>query len=155
VVDYVTDYAPPFDTDTVTAEFAKVMISYGCYTARGDRVGQGWVDKAFLKYNITIDHKIPTKALAYEAFAVLIMNRRLRLLDDAKSLAQICSLQVDVRGSTKKIDARGGLPEDRANVIALSATEAVAEYKWYEDKNAPDYGPSSVSPTFGRGIHYD
>ena len=81
VLDLVREVAPPFQTDQVTADFSEIMLNYGVTTAISDRVGLGWVSKAFSDRGITLQYSTKTKSEIYLAALPLLGNGSVELLD--------------------------------------------------------------------------
>jgi hypothetical protein len=127
VLDLVREVAPPFQTDQVTAEFAEIMLKYGITTAISDRVGLGWVSKAFSDRGITLFYSSKTKSEIYLAALPLLGNGSVQLLDHPRLKSQILNLERRVaRGGHESVDHPAGNFHDD---VANSALGVIVELK--------------------------
>jgi hypothetical protein len=127
VLDLVREVAPPFQTDQVTADFSEIMLNYGVTTAISDRVGLGWVSKAFSDRGITLQYSTKTKSEIYLAALPLLGNGSVELLDHPRLKSQILNLERRVaRGGYESVDHPAGNFHDD---VANSALGVIVELK--------------------------
>jgi hypothetical protein len=127
VLDLVREVVPPFQTDKVTAEFAEIMLRYGITTAISDRVGLGWVSKAFSDQGIMLHYSSKTKSEIYLAALPLLGNGSAQLLDHPRLKSQILNLERRVaRGGHESVDHPAGNFHDD---VANSALGVIVELK--------------------------
>jgi hypothetical protein len=102
VLDLVREAVPPFQTDVVTVQFAEIMRRFGITTAVSDRVGLGWVEKAFFNEGIILRYSSKTKSEIYLSALPLLGNVSVQLLDNPRLKSQILNLERRVaRGQTR------------------------------------------------------
>src|SRR5262249_38950851 len=88
-------------------------------TVTGDRYGGEWPREAFRKLGIAYELSPRPKSELYRDFLPLVNSRQVELLDDARSIAQLCSLERrTARGGRDSIDHAPGAYDDIANAIA-------------------------------------
>ena len=132
-VDLVREAIPPFQTDLVTAEFAQIMRRYGITRAVSDRVGLGWVSKAFYDRGITLGYSSLTKSEIYLTALPLLGNRTIELLDNPRLRSQILNLERRVnRGGHESVDHPAGVAyhDDVANAALGAAIETLQRIRW-------------------------
>jgi hypothetical protein len=121
VVDCVREWQTGVPT-AVSAEVAQLLRSYGVTTVFGDPWGSNWVRQPLRECRIEFAQLPMTKSEAYLEFLGICNSGAVELLDNEKAIEQICSLQRRTgRSGRDSVDARGGIPEDMANVIAATA----------------------------------
>ena len=132
-IDLVREAIPPFQTDIVTAEFAEVMRRYGITRAVSDRVGLGWVGKAFYNCSITLGYSSRTKSEIYLTALPMLGNRTIELLDNPRLRSQILNLERRVnRGGHEGVDHPTGAAyhDDVANAALGAAIETLQRIRW-------------------------
>jgi hypothetical protein len=119
VVDAVREIKPPFSPEGVVVEFVELLKRYSISTVTGDRYGGEWPREAFRKLGIAYELSPRPKSELYRDFLPLVNSRQVELLDDARSIAQLCSLERrSARGGRDSIDHAPGAHDDIANAIA-------------------------------------
>jgi hypothetical protein len=127
VVDCIREVRPPFDPGAVVQEFAGTLSSYGVREVRGDRFGGEWPMAEFRKRGIWYRPAERPKSDLYKELLPVVNSRRVELLDDAKLVAQLVSLERRVgRGGRDSIDHPPGMHDDVANAAA-GAIDAVLQ----------------------------
>jgi hypothetical protein len=118
VIDCVREWQTGVPT-AVSAEAAKLLRSYRISTVFGDPWGSNWVRQPLRELGIEFAQLPMTKSEAYLEFLGICNSGAVELLEHEKAIEQICSLQRRTgRSGRDSVDARGGAPEDIANVIA-------------------------------------
>jgi hypothetical protein len=119
VVDCVREVRPPFSPETVVADFAAVLRSYGISMVTGDRYGGEWPRERFREYGITYNPCERAKSELYALLLPALNSRRVQLLDHARLIAQLCGLERRTAwGGRDSIDHGPGGHDDVANAVA-------------------------------------
>jgi hypothetical protein len=119
VLDLTREFKPPFSPESVVAEMAKTLKAYGIHRATGDRYAGEWPVEQFRKFGVTYEPYAKPKSDLYRDFLPLVNSRRAALLDNAKLVAQLCSLERrTARGGRDSIDHPPGAHDDLANCVA-------------------------------------
>ncbi len=140
VIDKLVAVRPPFMPDRVVAEFAQVCRTYGVDTVLADAEALGYNKMQFARWGINYERVATsewksgasaskpvriTKSDLYLELLPRLIDRRIELLDDERSVKQIAALQRRLRIGTKdRIDHPAGEHDDSANVIAGAAHAA-------------------------------
>ena len=118
-IDCLRERRPPFSPEMVCEEFAKVLRSYRVYTVVGDRYGGEWPREQFRKFGVNYQPADKPKSELYIDTLPLINSCRLELLDEPRSINQLCNLECrTARGGRDTIDHAPNGQDDCANVIA-------------------------------------
>lgn len=119
VVDCLREQRPPFSPTAVAEEFAAVLKSYGITKIVGDKYAGLWPVEVFGKLSITYEQSAAPKSDLFRDLLPLINSQRIRLLDNAKLVAQLVGLERrTARGGRDSIDHARGSHDDLANAIA-------------------------------------
>jgi len=120
VLDCVREIKPPFSPESVVAEFARTVQSYGISKVVGDRYGGEWPREQFRKCGITYEPSERTKSDIYGELLPVINARRCELLDLPRLRAQLVGLERRVGRGTGRdsIDHGPGQRDDVANAVA-------------------------------------
>lgn len=126
VLDAVREAKPPFSPEQVTAEFAKLLKTYGLKKVQGDKYAGLWPRERFEVHGITYEPSAKPKSDLYCEMLPLINGVRVELLDHPKLVTQICSLERRTARSGKdSIDALGH--EDIANAVSGAVTGLILQ----------------------------
>ena len=117
VVDCLVERRPPFDPLQVSAEFSTVIRSYGLGEVVGDRYSGDFVVRAFAAANVRYIHSRLDRSAIYSEALGIFTSGRARLLDNARLVSQLASLERKVTSTRDKIDAPAGAHEDCANAV--------------------------------------
>jgi hypothetical protein len=127
ILDCVRERSPPFSPEAVVDEFASLLKSYRCSVVHGDKYGGEFPRELFQKRGITYRPSERSKSELYVELLPLINSRRVDLLDDRKSIAQLVGLERRTARSGKdSIDHAPGAHDDRINAVAGSLVMATA-----------------------------
>jgi hypothetical protein len=119
VVDCMREVRPPFDPASAVREFCGTLAAYGVREVRGDRFGGEWPVAEFRKHGVWYRAAEKPKSDLYREFLPVVNARRVDLLDSAKLVAQLVSLERRVgRGGRDSIDHPPGMHDDVANASA-------------------------------------
>ena len=119
VLDLTREHRPPFSPDAVVAEFAAVLKDYGLTRVAGDRYAGEWPRERFSVHGIHYEQAEQTKSETYGDLLPLINSGKVELLDHARLIAQLLSLErKTTRGGRDSIDHPLGCQDDLANVAA-------------------------------------
>ena len=132
VIDCIRERRAPHSPEQVIEEFAGVLKSYGIYKAVSDRYGGSWPTEAFSRFNITVEPADRNKSQIYVDFLPLINSARVKLLDDERSVAQLCSLERKVGRGREHVDHPPNSHDDRINAVALAAVSSVSPWESYD-----------------------
>ena len=156
VVDCLREITAPFDSESAATEFAHLFRSYGITTTHGDRYAARWNTQAFEKRGIEYRHSELAKSALYLNFLPHLNGKTIRLLDHARSISQICSLERRTsRGGRDVIDHPPQTHDDCANAIAglaFVANQPVQQqasampYSWDTGEGGMTYGWGGDEP---------
>jgi hypothetical protein len=119
VVDCIREITAPFDPESATDEFVKLFRTYGVTRTNGDRYASAWCSQSFEKRNITYRHSELVTSALYQNLLPYLNSKTIRLLDNARSINQICALERRTfRGAKDSIGHPQGEHDDVANSIA-------------------------------------
>jgi hypothetical protein len=124
VLDALRERRPPFSPEDVVSEFAELLKSYRVSKITGDRYAGEWPRERFREHGIVYEPAQKPKSDLYRDLLPAINSRKLDLLDDARLLTQLVSLERrTARGGRDSIDHAPGAHDDLANAVAgLAAT---------------------------------
>jgi hypothetical protein len=116
----VREAKPPFSPESVVSEFAVLLKAYGIKEITGDRYAGEWPHERFYVHGIEYRVSVKPKSDLYRDLLPLINSAGVELLDNAKLIAQLCSLERrTARGGKDSIDhPPGGAHDDVANAVA-------------------------------------
>jgi hypothetical protein len=119
---------PPFSPESVVAEFAATCRAYRVAHIVGDRFGGMWPAERFAAHGIAYEPSARPKTELYMEFLVLLNSARVRLLDSARLLVQLCALERrTARGGRDSVDHPVNAHDDVANRTAGAVTLAAAQ----------------------------
>jgi hypothetical protein len=125
IIDAVREVKPPFSPETVVAEFAALFKSYGIYSITGDHFAGVWPVEAFAKVGITYSACAEPKSILYQNLLPLINSKRIDLLDNARLINQLISLERHTaRSGRDAIDHPPNQHDDVINAVAGAAAAA-------------------------------
>ncbi|MGC1562330.1 MAG: hypothetical protein WA820_21110 [Bradyrhizobium sp.] len=93
IVDVVREFVAPFDPESATEEFAKVLLSYGVRQVTGDRYAGEWPRQAFRKRGIQYEPSEQPKNALYTDLLPKLNSRSIRLLDIGRPINQLAALE--------------------------------------------------------------
>ena len=134
VLDFVREVRPPFSPEAVVPEFAAVLKTFSLTTAASDRYAGSWPTEAFRKHNITVEPSSRTKSEIYQAWLPMVMSSACELLDHARLLKQVGSLERrTARGGKDSIDHAPRMHDNVVNAAASALVLVVlrsVEFDW-------------------------
>jgi hypothetical protein len=158
--DAIRETKPPFSPESVVAEYSQLLKSYGIARLIGDRWGGAWCVEAFERHGISYEQSARPKSELYGDLLAQLNSGTIFLLDNAKLLNQICSLERrTARGGRDSIDHPPGAHDDLANAVAgLCSTltqQPSLDYRGYLDGGVDD-DPHGVESwrRFQRNMYY-
>lgn len=126
IVDVVVERKPPFNAESVVAEYAETLKAYRTQRVHGDKYTGAWVQQAFARHGIEYVASPLNKSEIYLAALPAFTSSRVELLDDAKTRAQFLTLDRRTsRLGRDTVDHDVGAHDDRANVVAGSLVLAL------------------------------
>jgi hypothetical protein len=126
ILDTLLEVRPPFSTEEASVQVAELARRYGITTVTGDRYGGDWPMAALARHGIGYTPAAKAKSDIYGEAIPLFTSRRVRLLDNARLIAQLRQLERRARpGGRDLIDHPRGAHDDAANA-ALGALWLVA-----------------------------
>ena len=93
VLDALRERRPPFSPEDVVSEFAELLKSYHISKIAGDRYAGEWPRERFREHGIVYEPAQKPKSDLYRDLLPAINSRKLDLLDDARLLTQLVSLE--------------------------------------------------------------
>jgi hypothetical protein len=129
IVDVVREIVAPFDPESATEEFVKLLNSYSVTAVTGDRYAGQWCQQSFEKRKITYHPSEVPKSGLYVDFLPKLNSKTIRLVDNPRLVHQIAGLERrTARGGKDSIDHAPGAKDDVANVVAGLAHCAVTRF---------------------------
>jgi hypothetical protein len=131
VVDALRERRPPFSPEAVVAEFSELLKSYRVSKITGDRYAGEWPRERFREHGISYESAAKPKSDLYRDLLPMINSRRIDLLDDARLVTQLVSLERRTGRGTGRdsIDHPPGAHDDLCNAVAgLAATTKRGSY---------------------------
>jgi terminase large subunit-like protein len=148
VVDALREIKPPFSPESAVAEFSELLKSYHVIKITGDRYAGEWPRERFREHGIVYEPAQKPKSDLYRDLLPAINSRKLDLLDDARLLTQLVSLERrTARGGRDSIDHAPGAHDDLANALAGLAAATRSKYRYDSSLDwvaGPDYGKSDA-----------
>ena len=127
VLDAVREHKPPFSPEAVASEFAEALKAYRVSTVMGDRYGGEWPREQFRKRGIEYRPAKKTKSELYLELLPAINSAKVELLDNARLLSQLRSLERRTsRIGRDTVDHGPDGHDDLANAVAGALVGAMA-----------------------------
>jgi hypothetical protein len=118
VLDCLREIKPPFNPESVVAEFRELLRKYRIASVVSDRYGGEWVASQFRLHGIHLRPSERTKSELFLDALPLINAGAASLLDNERSIQQLCSLERRTSRSGKDaVDHPPGSHDDLANAI--------------------------------------
>jgi hypothetical protein len=128
VVDAVRERKPPFSPEAVCAEFAALLKTYRVTQLVGDRYAGGFPPEQFRKFSILFEQAAKPRSDLYIDLLPLINSGRIALLDNARIVSQLCSLERrSARSGRDSIDHPPNGHDDLANAVAGLASLLISK----------------------------
>lgn len=159
VLDAVRRVQPPFSPEATVESFAALLKGYGVSRVTGDRYAGIWPVEAFRRHGTIYESATKPKSDIYVAALPQLNSRRFDLLDDARLINEICSLERrTARGGRDTIDHRPAAFDDLANAaLGVLVGLAIEPSGWVFSaasvqriRSAPVYRPGQM-PNFFAG----
>jgi hypothetical protein len=113
------EWPAPFDPETVVAEAAQLLRTYGVFEAHADPYSKEWARSTFARYGIKLEQDSPSKTDLYAGLLPLLNSGRIDLLDNPRMIAQLLALdRRTIRGGRESIDHPRHGRDDIVNVVA-------------------------------------
>ncbi len=124
ILDCLVEVRAPFNPQSATQQISAVLKSYGLFRTIGDRFSAEWVVGEFARCGICYEHAEVDRSEAYLNMAPLFTSGRVRLLDNARLVNQLTSLERRTGPARDKVDHGPGINthDDAANACALALT---------------------------------
>jgi hypothetical protein len=128
VLNVVREASAPFSPDSVTAEFASLLRSYGVSRVTGDNYGGQYPQERIRAYGISYQVLERSKSDIYKHLLPLVNSEQVELLDNSRLINQLCSLERNVsRGGRETINHPKGWHVDVVNAAAGALTNVSYE----------------------------
>jgi hypothetical protein len=128
VLDVLRERRPPFQPESVVAEFSDVLKSFGLSRLRADRYAGEWVTAAFRNRGIIVEASQLAASEIYVNLLPLVANGSIELLDSKRLVAQLAGLERRTRiGGRDIIDHYPGGHDDLAVAVAGACVMATEE----------------------------
>jgi hypothetical protein len=121
IQDAIRVQRPPFNPKACVQEFVKVLKGYGVGAVTGDKYSGDWCASTFREEGIDYRNSAKTKSELYLEFLPLLTQRRVELLDHARTVTEIRQLERKAGSGRDSVDHPKGFHDDCANVIAGAA----------------------------------
>jgi hypothetical protein len=135
VLDLVREIRPPFNPESVVAEFCEVLKQYKITRINGDRYAGEWPREQFRKRGVTYEPSEKSKTDIYRDCLPLFNAGKVELLDHQRLINQLCTLERrTTRGSGRDIiDHPAGMHDDVANAACGALLFAQTKRSNYVD----------------------
>jgi hypothetical protein len=122
----------PFNPADAAWRVRELLLSYGLHATTGDRYAVQWVVSEFAKGGIAYVHCEKDKSALYLEALPLFSSGRCRLVDSARLVNQIVSLERRVSpGGRDRIEHPRGSHDDVANAALGALALAVGEQRMH------------------------
>jgi hypothetical protein len=121
ILDCLVEVLAPFDTSQAVAHVAETLKAYGCRSTMGDDHAKGWVRSELARHGITLEPRPPRMDGSVFHLEILpsFSSGRVRLLKNARAIAQYCGLERRPRGDREHVGhATKGAHDDLTSVIS-------------------------------------
>jgi hypothetical protein len=119
----------PFNPTSAVETMAATLKEYGLFSTVGDRYAAGWIPDAFSKVGVKYEYSERDRSQCYLDVLPLFMAGRVKLIDNAKMVAQFVSLE---RRSTlvgrDKVDHGPSGHDDLCNAASLALSAPASGY---------------------------
>jgi hypothetical protein len=161
VLDLLKEWPAPFSPQEVVLDFVKICRQYGIANVIGDRYAGEWAREPFRNQGIQYQLSDHTRSEAYLTLLPAINSGKIELLDDARTISQLCALERRTARSGKdSVDHPRGGHDDLINAAALALVNAALapatsaenwlEYMRRETQRAADFDAvRPAGPNFG------
>lgn len=123
VLDCLRERRPPFNPGVTIAEFSETLNTYNVQVVKGDRYAGIWPQAEWAKHGIVYEVSEQSKSEIYLALLPLLMSGRAELLDERRSIDQMCRLERrTVRAGRDTVDHPPKEHDDMSNVLAGALT---------------------------------
>jgi hypothetical protein len=142
VLDAVREARPPFSPEQVVEDFAALLKSYRVSKVVGDRYAGEWPRERFKVHGIRYEAAAKSKSEIYRDSLPMLNSGRVRLLDHARLVSQLCSLERrTARGGRDSIDHPPGGHDDVANAAmgSLLLGRPLDDLRWVTDNPNRDW----------------
>jgi hypothetical protein len=121
VLDFITSVKPPFSPQEVVEQFCLILKRYGITRVHGDRYAGEWPREQFVKHEIEYVLTDKAKSDLYRELLPFINSGSVELLDNAKLVNQLVSLERrTARGGKDSIDHPPNGHDDLINAAAIA-----------------------------------
>jgi len=119
VLDCLYERRPPFSPDATVGECVELLGLYGIAATWGDRYGGAWPAERFAAHGVGYEPCRTPKEDLYRELLPLVHSGRVELLDDARLLTQLVTLERRTgRGGRDSVTKAPGTHDDVANAAA-------------------------------------
>lgn len=121
IVSFLKQYKAPYQPYEVVASMCAELKKFGLRKVTGDNYGGEWIASAFRSNGISYTKSPLPKSALYLELIPAICGDGIELLDDEKSVDELCNLERKTRSGGKDIvdhPASSGNHDDLANCIA-------------------------------------
>jgi hypothetical protein len=119
ILDLLREVKPPFSPEAVCQDFAKDLKRYGVTATYSDSYAAEWPREQFRKHGISVESSPLTRSELYLECVPMVNSGGLELLDHARLISQLGSLERRVgRSGRDAVDHRPGAHDDLANAAA-------------------------------------
>lgn len=127
ILDAIRERRPPFSPDAVVGEFALTLQLYGIRRVIGDAYSGDFVRESFRKKGIDYVLSSKPRSGLYGELLPLLNSERVELLEDARMIRQLCSLERRTTRSGKdSIDHPPNGNDDVINAAAGALVHVIA-----------------------------
>jgi hypothetical protein len=130
VADAIRIFKPPFSPEAVIREKAQLLRTFRINKVIGDRWAGGLPPELYHPHGIRFEQSSKTKSDLYLDFLHILNSRRIRLLDEPVSIAELCALERKTAwGGKESIDHPVGANyhDDAINALAGAAVFAAVK----------------------------
>jgi hypothetical protein len=130
VLDCIREVQPPFSPESISAEFANLMFTYGIRKCQGDRFAGLWPVEVFARYGVKYEQSAKAKSELYLTLLPQINSGSVMLLKNTRLILQLSALERrSTRGGRDAIDHGPKNHDDVANAVAGALLLAAIQAK--------------------------
>jgi terminase large subunit-like protein len=130
VLDLLIERPAPHVPQEVTAEFSRLLKSYGCHEVTADKYSAEWAASEFYSNGITLRPSDKNRSEIYLEFLPAVLSQQVELLDHPKMNSQLLGLERRVGRNQDQIDHGPGGHDDCANAAAGALVQVRGSGFW-------------------------
>ncbi len=131
VVDVLVERTAPHVPQEVTAEFSRLLKSFGCHEVTADKYSAEWAASEFSSNGIVLRPSEKNRSQLYLELLPSLLSQRVELVDNQRMVGQFLGLERKIGRNQDVIDHGVGQHDDLSNCVAgclVSVLEGAGDY---------------------------